>query len=92
MQQKDLKNRTLLTSLIAMANTLPILPTTTKLTKTGTVLPTFVRRKKDKKAKKKKVKQTQGSHFKPVNLFFHEGKPMSPAMYRRLHLGVKKKR
>ncbi len=91
MQQKDLKNRTLLTSLIALANTLPILPTTTKLSKTGNVLPAFVRRKKDKK-KKKKVTQPQGSHFKPVNLFFHEGKPMSPAMYRRLHLGVKKKR
>lgn len=77
MQPKDLKNSRLLISLIAMANTIPILPTTTK---------------RSKKGKKKKAKLTPGSHFKPVNLFFHEGKPMSPAMYRRLHLGVKKKR
>lgn len=47
---------------------------------------------KDLKKTKKGAKHVVGSHFKPKYLIFVDGKHVTPAMYRRLHLGVKNPR
>lgn len=80
----DPKNNTLLTAMLSLVNTIPELPTKK----------TFVHRQKDSGRKKTKKGATHviGEHFKPKYLIFMEGKPVTPAMYRRLHLGVQNPR
>ena len=45
-----------------------------------------------RKCSKKGAIHHHGEHFKPVHLFFHDDKPMTPAMYRRLHKGAQKRK
>lgn len=82
------KNANLLAALMALAGTIPALPT--KKAKTISI-PS--RKKVSKKRRnKRQAVHTPGAHFKPVYLIEYDGKPMTPAMYRRLHMGVQNPR
>ena len=78
----------LLTSLIALTSLLP------SLHKTNPMVSHIKEKKKSKKTgSKRNNKHVEGSHFKPVYLFTDElGRPLTPAAYRRLHLGRKSQR
>jgi len=45
-----------------------------------------------RKKTKKGATHIIGKHFKPRYLIFIDGKPVTPAMYRRMHMGVQNPR
>lgn len=45
-----------------------------------------------RKKTKKGATHVVGEHFKPKFLIYKDGKPVTPAMYRRMHMGVQNPR
>ncbi len=83
---KPEKNNALRLALLAMANWNPPVPIKKTISKNKGP------RQTKKGRSKANARHIQGAHFKPVYLYEADGKPMSPSMYRRLHLGVQKQR
>lgn len=81
----DLKNggKTLTTALVALATSIPSLPHFN----TNYKNPADTRKKT-----KKGATHVIGAHFVPQFLIYADGKPVTPAMYCRMHLGVQNPR
>lgn len=81
-QKQGKKNSTLNSVLLALASIVaPILKPEKKS-----------KHQSSRKKTKKGATHVVGEHFKPKFLHYIDGKPVTPAMYSRMHMGVKNPR